>query len=108
MSLSPSEHTLDVMRLIGARIRLARWRAGMNTTDLARALGINRHTVEAIEAGSARTAIGTVLEVARQLEVRVLETTSDPGRQADDLGASRAGQRRPYAPRRSSGSDAET
>lgn len=99
MPLPPSDHTLDVLRLIGARIRLARWRAGLNTTDFARVLGINRHTVEAIEAGSPRTAIGTVLEAARQLGIRVLETTPDPGRQADDLAAGAAGARRPYAMR---------
>ncbi len=69
----------DRLQALGRRIRVARLHRQLRQVDLAERTGLSRSTVEAIERGSADTAIGAY---ARALWVmgldRELEVIADP------------------------------
>lgn len=72
MPVTHSPPTLDTLLSIGGEIRRARLRLQLTSADLAEKLGITRQTVGAIEAGSPKVAIGTVLEMAHLLSVTLI------------------------------------
>ena len=61
-ALTPA--VVDATTVIGQRIRRARQERGWTLVNLAERAGVSEKTVRSIEAGSPRTAIGTVFEVA--------------------------------------------
>lgn len=60
----PQPQTLDAARTLGAQIRMARHERGWTAADLAARIGVSARTIQALEAGSPSTAIGTVFNAA--------------------------------------------
>lgn len=59
-----SSVTKEAMRLLGQEVRLARKERRMSEADLAARVGIARRTVQQIEKGDPKVAIGFVFEAA--------------------------------------------
>ncbi len=59
-----SRLTKDALTLLGAQVRLARKTRGMTEAELAERAGIARSTLQLIERGDPRVAIGLVFEAA--------------------------------------------
>ena len=57
----------EAARKLGEKIQLARIRRRMTQDELAKASGISRKTVYAIESGSSATAVGTLFSVLWKL-----------------------------------------
>lgn len=74
--LPRSRHARAVAELIGLRIRNARIECRMTADELAARAGVSRGCVHRIEKGEMGCAIGTVLELAALLRVRLLEEES--------------------------------
>lgn len=87
------------LRRIGEGIRTARLRRNMSQQELGDRLGVSIHTVRAMEAGKAGTAIGTYLHAIWVLDL--IETTSqvaDPALDRVGLALEAADRRRRSTP----------
>lgn len=60
----PQTQTLDAARTLGVQIRTARHERGWTAAGLAAKVGVSARTIQAIEAGSVTTTIGTVFNAA--------------------------------------------
>lgn len=69
-ALTPA--VVDATTVIGQRIRRARQERGWTLVNLAERAGVSEKTVRSIEAGSPRTAIGTVFEVSLLVGLELL------------------------------------
>jgi transcriptional regulator with XRE-family HTH domain len=68
-----SPRTLDALRLLGQRIRLARKRRNMTVEELAERVGASHTTVRQIERGSPTVGIGVCFEAASILGVALFD-----------------------------------
>lgn len=75
-----SGRTTEALQLLASRIRLARQKRQMTTTELAERVGVSRITIRKIEQGSPGVRIGLVFEAASILGVALFD--EDPGRLA--------------------------
>jgi transcriptional regulator with XRE-family HTH domain len=66
------------MRLLGARIRLARTRRRMTVEELGERVGVTHTTIRRIERGSLSVKVGIVFETASVLGVALFD--EDPAR----------------------------
>ena len=73
-----SPRTVEAMRLLGRRIRLARMRRRMTVKELAERVGVTHTTIRRIERGSLSVAVGVVFEAASVLGVALFD--EDPAR----------------------------
>lgn len=64
-----SQSTNKILKALGRLISIARKKRAFSQLELAKRLSVTRQTVIAIEKGSAKVAIGTVLEAAHLLNV---------------------------------------
>jgi DNA-binding XRE family transcriptional regulator len=73
-----SPRTVEAMRLLGARIRLARTRRRMTVEELGERVGVTHTTIRRIERGSLSVKVGIVFETASVLGVALFD--EDPAR----------------------------
>ena len=78
-----SRYTRSALELLGSQIKLARKRRGWSESALAERAGINRSTVNNIESGNPRVAIGTCFEVASLVGIPLF--SDDPSVVAREL-----------------------
>lgn len=95
---TPPEVT-DRIRLLGARIRIARQRRGWTIAETAEKAGINRNTLNALELGKAGVAISAYVSVLWVLNLtRGFDAVADPD---DDIhGKTLEAARRPERARK--------
>jgi putative transcriptional regulator len=62
-----------VTNSLGARVRAERERARLSQDDLARAAGLQRSTVSALEGGSSNPRLGTLSRIAKVLGIQVVD-----------------------------------
>jgi transcriptional regulator with XRE-family HTH domain len=77
---------MDSFQHVGARFRAVRVRRGWRQLDVARRVGLNASTISRIERGHLeRIPLGTLLRVARALDIQVSLTTRSRGADLDRL-----------------------
>lgn len=95
----PSEVS-DRIRELGYRLRLARVRRGMSTSEVATKAGINRNTLSALELGKPGVALGAYVTVLWALGLnKTLDGVAHPD--ADTHGKTLEASRRPERVRKS-------
>jgi transcriptional regulator with XRE-family HTH domain len=82
-----SQPTLEVCRLLGVEISLARRQRGWTREQLAERVGVSVGTLRSVEHGSPTVGIGVVLESATLLGIDVLG--GNPDQLADQAARSR-------------------
>jgi transcriptional regulator with XRE-family HTH domain len=92
--------TIDRIKELGYRVRLARARRNMSITELAAKAGINRNTLNALELGKHGVAMGAYVTVLWALGLdRTLDGVAHPD--ADTHGKTLEASRRPVRIRKS-------
>ena len=77
---------MDQFQNLGARLRAVRIRRGWRQSDVARRVGLNASTISRIERGHLeRIPLGTLLSVARALDIQVSLTARSRGADLDRL-----------------------
>jgi transcriptional regulator with XRE-family HTH domain len=82
----PMLSTMDGLQQLGARFRAVRIRRAWRQEDLARRVGVDRSTISRIERGHLEgTTIGTLLKLARALDIQLTFVTRSRGADLDRL-----------------------
>ena len=66
--------TVEALRMLGSRVRLARRERGWKATDLAERVGVSPTTIRKVEHGDPTVALGTAFEAATLVGVPLFHT----------------------------------
>ncbi len=76
-AFSYSPVTTEAVRLLGARVRLARKRRRLTVAQLAERVGVSRVTIQKVERGDPTVSLGTAFEAATLLGVALFHADPD-------------------------------
>ena len=63
-------HKMDLQRLVGRRIRVARKNAGLFQRELAERVGVSRNQITSVELGVSDTGFTVIIDIARAVGVK--------------------------------------